>query len=79
MKPAKPQLFIALHTHAHGISIYPFIFTPTKAEPAPDEEEVTRRFDIDFEPDKEEFLDIEPQCPADAIPHLRPARTRRKT
>ena len=79
MKATKPQLLTALHTHAHGISIYPFIFTPTKAEPAPDEEEVIRRFAIDFEPDKEEFLEIERQFPADAIPHLRPARTRRKT
>jgi hypothetical protein len=47
------RLFIACHQHRHGNSIYPFL-----ARAAVSESAVIDAFDIDFEPDEEEFLDI---------------------
>jgi hypothetical protein len=49
------NLYLVTHTHHHGVSTY-FI----KAATEPDEDQIVADLDIDFEPDRDEYLDIEP-------------------
>ena len=60
-------LFVAVHHHDYGTSVYLFRYTPTEEQPVPPEREIVSRCDIDFEPDKEEWIDI---CEADEIVDL---------
>ena len=59
-------LFVATHTHRHGTTTYTFWY-PTPAEPPkgnepwdiyPTQDEVVEGLDIDFEPDRDEYIDI---------------------
>lgn len=48
------KLFVVLHTHRHGISMY-----PVRASKKPTDKELIKKFEIDFEPDREEFIEVE--------------------
>jgi hypothetical protein len=47
-------IWVVLHTHRHGVSIYHM-----RSAQRPGEDEAVKALEIDFEPDREEFLDIE--------------------
>lgn len=60
------NLFIATHYHRHGIETFTFWY-PTPAKPPvdgqpwdiyPSEDEVVKGLNIDFEPDREEYIEI---------------------
>lgn len=46
--------YIAIHVHEYGISTYLF----KSSDPLPSEKKVIRALNIDFEPDKDEYIDI---------------------
>lgn len=56
---SKNQLYIAVHHHKYGESVF-----PVRSDHFPLEEEVINAWDIDFEPDKDEYICIEPSCEA---------------
>ena len=45
--------YIIIHRHKYGSSVY-----LGEAETLPTEKQVVKTFDIDFEPDKEEYIEI---------------------
>ncbi len=47
------NLFIAMHTHKHGIDVYPFI-----SDSEPDKSVIIQSLCIDFEEEKDEYLDV---------------------
>jgi len=51
----RKELYIAVHHHHYGISVYPVL-----SDHLPSEEEIIKVWNIDFEPDKDEYIDIEP-------------------
>ena len=50
------DLYVIIHHHRHGVTTY-----LVRSDHIPGEDEVIRECDIDFEPDREEYIDIE-QC-----------------
>lgn len=52
-KPVEKRLMIVHHSHRHGDSVYLI-----KASEVPSEEELVERLGIDFEPDREEFIEV---------------------
>ena len=50
----KKQLFIAIHSHRHGLTLYPVL-----SAHLPSQEEIIKLWDVDFEPDRDETIDIE--------------------
>lgn len=57
--PAEPQLFILLHRHEYGTSTYPFRYVPTEALPYPSLARLVQHLQIDFEPAKDEEIELE--------------------
>jgi hypothetical protein len=49
------ELYIAVHHHGYGISVFPVL-----SDHLPSQEEIIKVWNIDFEPDKDEYIDIEP-------------------
>lgn len=53
------NLWVAMHTHRHGVDITPFFFTPTKRGEQPDQDSVVKQLEIDLEEDRDdEFFEI---------------------
>lgn len=50
--------YVALHHHRHGVSVYPF--RSNKTVPSDDAvlQKLIQHFDIDFEPHREEYIDV---------------------
>ena len=49
------KLYIAVHHHDYGISVFPVL-----SNHLPSQKEIIRVWNIDFEPDKNEYIDIKP-------------------
>lgn len=47
------NFWVAIHTHRHGMDIYPFT-----SDTEPNNEAIIAACDIEFEPDREEYIDI---------------------
>ncbi len=50
----KKDLYIAVHHHRFGVSVYPVLCSHY-----PSLEEIIEAWKIDFEPEREEYIDIE--------------------
>ena len=50
----KKQLYILVHNHKYGISTYPVL-----SNHFPTVEEIVKIWKIDFEPDREEWVNVE--------------------
>jgi hypothetical protein len=48
------QIFTVVHTHRHGTSIY-----VVRAARKPSVKRVVKKLKLDFEPDRDEFIDID--------------------
>lgn len=58
-------LWVTVHHHRHGIDIFTFT-----AHTEPTEEEIIKSLDIDFEPDKDEWLETYKLYIGDQIKHI---------
>ncbi len=56
------DLYTVRHSHRHGESTYVI-----KSDHLPTQEEVIEKLDIDFEPDREEFIEIDGPMKIDTI------------
>ena len=78
------RIFTAVHSHRHGYSHY--VFAMELPEPCPDwpggwtpdEATVVKGLDIDFEPDREEWIEVECQGTIDDIPTIAPHKGKRR-
>lgn len=60
--------YVAVHHHRHGISVFPF----QSALESFDEMDIAKALAIDYEPEKEEFIEIS-QCDFSNIPEVEEA------
>jgi hypothetical protein len=50
--------YVLLHTNEHGTDSHLFSYQPTRKRPFPDTKLVAKHFEVDFEPEKDEYLEI---------------------
>ncbi len=64
------QLYVAVHLHEYGSSVFFFKSTPEAIGSEGFQDRLVKTLNIDFEPDKQEFIDIDIANVSDETPEV---------